>query len=62
MSDVLDQLTQVGNDLDVVDIDANPDKARALLRRRKELTHQMERNRENGFSHRRRVKDQRPSK
>jgi hypothetical protein len=57
MSDLMTQLRAVGHQLDTVDPGANPEKARALLRRRKELARKLQSNRENGFSHRRRERD-----
>jgi hypothetical protein len=57
MNDLITQMCQVSAALDAIDQGANPEKARALLRRRKELSRKLESNRERGFSHRRRERD-----
>jgi hypothetical protein len=54
MNDLLVRMCVVSAALDSVDVGADPEKARALLRRRKELAKKMEKNRTKGFSHRRR--------
>jgi hypothetical protein len=42
MSSLIDQLREVGNALDHCNPGENPERARALLKRRKELRHQAE--------------------
>jgi ribosome-interacting GTPase 1 len=46
MSDLVVELVAVGRELDHIDITLNPDRARALLRRRKELEHKIQENRQ----------------
>jgi hypothetical protein len=59
MPDLMTQLREIGHQLDAVGLTNASDKARALLRRRKELAHRMEANRAKGLSHQRRERDQR---
>lgn len=58
MSDI-DQLIAIGHELDAVDPGANPDKARALLRRRRELRHKTEQARDRAVKYQARERDQR---
>jgi hypothetical protein len=50
MSHYLDQIRDVGNALDRIDVTSNPQKARALLKRRRVLKHVAEAARERAIA------------
>ena len=58
MSDLVAELVAVGRELDHVDITLNPDRARALLRRRKEIKHKLNQARQRGEAFRQREQNQ----
>jgi hypothetical protein len=58
MSDLVAELVAVGRELDHIDITLNPDRARALLRRRKEIEHKLQENRQRGETFRQREQNQ----
>jgi hypothetical protein len=58
MSDLIAELETVRRSLNFIDVGLEPDRARGLLRRRKELAHKLEQARQRGEAFRQREQNQ----